>query len=95
MSQGVKYRKEHSDKMQEIIKEILQKLWFGDIGAAIKRIWSIDATFIRNAKKVQDTIAYLEARRQYLYCYVARKIAGVTNSSARVEGLNDSLVASR
>ena len=95
LSMGLKCGKENREKKQEIIKEILTKLWFGDIDGAIKRLESIDAAFIRNSKKVQDTIAYLEARRQYLYCYVARKIAGVTNSSARVEGLNDSLVASR
>ena len=95
LSMGLKCGKENREKKQEIISQILTKLWFGDIDAAIKIIESIDLPFIRNSKKVQDTISYLNARRQYLYCYAARKIVGVTNSSARVEGFNDKLVASR
>ena len=95
LSMGLKCGKENREKKQEIINNILTKLWFGDIDAAINIIKSIDVTFIRNSKKVQDTISYLEARRPYLYCYAARKLVGVTNSSARVEGLNDKLVACR
>ena len=95
LSMALKCGKENREKKQEIISEILTKLWFGDIDNAINILKSIDVTFILNAKKVQDTILYLEARRKYLYCYAARKIIGVTNSSARVEGLNDKLVASR
>ena len=34
-------------------------------------------------------------RREYLYCFAARKVSGLINSSARIEGLNDHLVSRR
>ena len=95
LSMGLKCGRENRDYKQEVIKSIMKKLWFGKVDGAIEILEAIESKMIRNISKVKDTIVYLESRREYLYCFAARKIAGLINSSARVEGLNDHLVASR
>ena len=95
LSMGLKCGREHKEAKKQIIREILKNLWFGNVDKAIDNLKSIDAKMIRVQTKITDTIEYLDARRPYLYCFAARKITGLINSSARVEGMNNRVVSSR
>ncbi len=95
LSMALKCGKENRDKNQEYIREILKKLWFNKVDKAIEILESLPLSMIRNQRKIDDTINYLNARRPYMYNYAGRKITGLVNSSNRVEDMNNQIVSRR
>ena len=95
LSMALKCGKENRERNQKYLEEIMRKIWFNQIDKAIDILYSIDSSIIRNIKKINDTIDYLNNRRPYLYNYAVRKIVGLINSSNRVEDMNNQVVARR
>jgi hypothetical protein len=79
---------------REIESAILHELWHGRVDAAIKQLRSRSSE-MRNVDVLEDLIAYLEARRNYLPDYEARQRAGLWIASNRVEKFNDWSVSAR
>ena len=74
---------------------IQQRLWAGNVDEAIAYIRSIEAKAIRNQKKLEEIIGYLERKRPYIVCYALRSILQYQNASNPAEKANDLLVAQR
>ena len=79
----------------EVLKELLTVLWYGNIDAAIEHLSQVDATYIKDAGALEKLAAYFERNRQCIPCYAARKELGLRNSSNRGEKANDLVVSDR
>ena len=95
LSMGLKCGRKNRERNKKVIGLVLYHIWNGEVDKAIQVLKTIDSDMIRYQPKIDECIEYLENRRPYLYCYVARKITGLINSSNRVESLNNQLVAKR
>jgi hypothetical protein len=82
------------DRRRALEKELLGKLWKGEVDAAIE--WLRGALgWVRNPTALEDLIGYLEKRRAYIPDYEQRKRAGLWIASTRVEKFNDWAVSAR
>jgi hypothetical protein len=79
----------------EVLKELLTVLWYGNIDAAIEYLSRVDATRIKDAGALEKLVGYFERNRQCIPCYAARKQLGLRNSSNRGEKANDLVVSDR
>ena len=75
-------------------KELLGKLWRGEVGAAIDLLRGA-SEWVRNPTAVEDLIGYLEKRRAYIPDSEQRQRAGLWIASTRVEKYNDWAVSGR
>ncbi len=75
-------------------KELLGKLWEGEIDAAIGLLRGA-LEWVRNPAAVEELMAYLERRRGYIPDYQQRRRAGLWIASTRVEKHNDWAVSAR
>ena len=91
LSMGVKGR----DIRNEILKELLGKLWFGDVDGAKTVLGGIEPEKIKNAEKIVELGEYFERIRSHVPCYALRKKLGLRNSSNRGEKANDLVVSNR
>jgi hypothetical protein len=82
------------DRRREFEKELLGKLWKGEVGAAIELLRGV-LNWVRNPTAVEDLIGYLEKRRAYIPDYEQRQRAGLWIASTRVEKFNDWAVSGR
>jgi hypothetical protein len=82
------------DRRRELEKELLGKLWKGEVDAAIELLRGA-LEWVRNPTAVEDLIGYLEKRRAYIPDYEQRKRAGLWIASTRVEKFNDWAVSAR
>ena len=85
---GVKIR-------NEILSELLPKLWYGDVEGAIELLRGIDESKLKEPKKVMELVDYFERVREYVPCYALRDRLGLRNSSNRGEKANDLVVSKR
>ena len=95
LSMALKCGRDNREANQEIIGSVLRELWSGDLDGAISELNAIADDHVRMRSKIDDTVRYLKERRPYLYCFAARKIDGIINSSNRVENMNNECVAMR
>ena len=79
----------------EVLKELLSMLWYGNIDAAIEFLSQVDAKYVKNASALEKLAGYFERNRQCIPCYAARKKLGLRNSSNRGEKANDRVVSDR
>jgi len=79
---------------REVESAVLKELWHGRVDEAIQGLRS-RSNEMRNAGVLEDLIGYLEARRNYLPDYEARRRAGLWIASNRVEKFNDWSVSAR
>lgn len=86
---GTKESKRHTGAM------IRQRLWAGNVDEAIAYIRQIADKAVRNQKKIEELISYLERKRSYVACYALRSLLQYQNASNPVEKANDLLVAQR
>jgi hypothetical protein len=63
------------DRRREFEKELLGRLWAGEVEAAIELLRGA-LEWVRNATAVEDLIGYLEKRRAYIPDYEQRQRAG-------------------
>jgi hypothetical protein len=82
------------EQRREIESALLKELWHGRVDEAIKQLRSRSSE-MRNEGVLEDLIGYLEARRDYLPDYEARRRAGLWIASNRVEKFNDWSVSAR
>jgi Uncharacterised protein family (UPF0236) len=82
------------DRRRALEKELLGRLWEGDVDAAVERLRGA-LEWVRTAKAVEDLIGYLEKRQAFLPDYRERRRAGLWIASTRVEKLNDWAVSGR
>lgn len=79
----------------EVLKELLALLWYGDIDAAIEHLSQVDATHVKSLEALEKLAGYFERNRQCIPCYAARKKLGLRNSSNIGEKSNDLVVSDR
>jgi len=82
------------DRRRAFEKELLGKLWNGDVDAAIPLLRAA-MEWVRNPASVEELIGYLEKRRAYMPDYAQRQRAGLWIASTRVEKYNDWAVSAR
>ena len=82
------------DRRRAFEKELLGRLWRGEVDEAIKLL-SGASEWVRNPAAVAELIAYLEKRRTYIPDYEQRQRAGFWIASTRVEKYNDWAVSAR
>jgi len=82
------------DRRRAFEKELLGKLWDGEVEAAIALLRGA-LEWVRNPGSVEDLIGYLEKRRAYIPDYQQRQGAGLWIASTRVEKFNDWAVSAR
>jgi hypothetical protein len=82
------------DRRRELEKEVLGRLWKGEVEAAIELLRGA-LGWVRDPTAVADLIGYLEKRRAYLPDYEQRQRAGLWIASTRVEKYNDWAVSAR
>ncbi len=82
------------DRRRAFEKELLGRLWKGEVDAAIQLLREA-LEWVRNPAPVEELIAYLEKRRAYIPDYEQRRRAGLWIASTRVEKYNDWAVSAR
>jgi hypothetical protein len=82
------------DRRRALEKELLGRLWEGDVEAAIGLVKGA-LGWARNPEAAEGLIGYLEKRRAFLPDYRERRRAGLWIASTRVEKLNDWAVSGR
>jgi hypothetical protein len=82
------------DRRRGFEKELLGRLWRGEVGAAIELLRGA-SEWVRNPTAVAELITYLEKRRAYIPDYQQRQRAGLWIASTRVEKYNDWAVSAR
>jgi hypothetical protein len=82
------------DRRRAFEKELLRRLWKGEVDAAIELLRGA-LEWVRNPASVEDLIGYLEERRAYIPDYEQRQRAGLWIASTRVEKYNDWAVSAR
>jgi hypothetical protein len=82
------------DRRRAFEKELLGKLWRGEVESAIGLLrGALD--WVRNPASVEELIGYLERRRAYIPDSEQRQRAGLWIASTRVEKSNDWAVSAR
>lgn len=79
----------------EVLKDILTLLWYGDIDAAIEYLSQVDTAHVKSPEALEKLVGYFERNRQCIPCYAARKRLGLRNSSNMGEKANDLVVSDR
>ena len=82
------------DRRRAFEKELLGKLWRGEVEAAIGLLRGA-LEWVRAPASVEELIGYLERRRAYIPDYDQRQRAGLWIASTRVEKYNDWAVSAR
>jgi hypothetical protein len=82
------------DRRRGFEKELLGRLWRGEVEAAIGLLRGA-SEWVRNPASVEELIGYLEKRRAYIPDYEQRQRAGLWIASTRVEKSNDWAVSAR
>jgi hypothetical protein len=82
------------DCRRALEKELLGRLWKGEVDAAIHLLREA-LVWVRNPASAEELIAYLEKRRAYIPDYEQRRRAGLWIASTRVEKYNDWAVSAR
>ncbi len=70
-------------------------LWHGAVDSAIAHLRALPPEFVRNPRKIEGLIDYLQARRAQIPVYSVRKALGLPNSSNPAEKACDLLVSRR
>jgi hypothetical protein len=82
------------DRRRAFEKELLGKLWCGEVDPAIQLLRGA-LEWVRNPAAIEELIGYLEKRRAYIPDYEQRQRAGLWIASTRVEKYNDWAVSER
>ena len=80
---------------QEVMRTLMGYLWLGRVEDAIAYLQHLNADYIKNQKRLNKTVEYLERHRPEIPCYALRRALGLRNSSNRGEKANDRCVADR
>lgn len=83
------------EQRNAVLEKVLRYLWVGDVSGASSYLSSIDASCIKSQQWLNDLLAYLERKSDYITCYALRARLGLRNSSNPVEKANDLLIAQR
>ncbi len=76
------------------LHRLYRRLWRGDVPGALA-VLEAERPETKNEAKLDELIAYLQARQAWIPNYRQRRIARQYNSSAHVEKANDLIVARR
>ena len=79
----------------EVLKELLALLWYGNIDAAIAYLHHINSKHVKSNEAIDKLVGYFERNRRCIPCYAARKKLGLRNSSNQGEKANDRVVSTR
>jgi Uncharacterised protein family (UPF0236) len=82
------------DRRRAFEKELLGRLWKGEVDAAIQLLRGA-LEWVRNPASIEELIGSLEKRRAYIPDYEQRRRAGLWIASTRVEKTNDWMVSAR
>jgi uncharacterized protein UPF0236 len=82
------------DRRRALEKELLGRLWRGEVEAAIGLLRGA-LEWVRTPASVEELIGYLERRRAYIPDHEQRQRAGLWIASTRVEKFNDWAVSGR
>lgn len=83
------------DKRNAALEKLLRYLWVGDVPSAKQYLASLPSSSIKNQKWIDETVSYLERKKDTITCYAVRAELNLRNSSNPVEKANDLLVAQR
>ena len=72
-----------------------RKLWAGNFDDAKTYLQNIEKKHIKNQRRLDEAIDYLERKKENAACYALRKELGYRNSSNPAEKENDLVVANR
>ena len=92
LSMALKGKKEDRHNIRYVLD---QKLWAGNIDDAKAYLSGIEKKNIKNPKKLEEAIDYLDRKKEYVACYALRRNLGYKNSSNQAEKDNDLVVANR
>ena len=87
--------KDRLKENEEIRQGFFNLLWEGRFEEAKEYIQKIDKAIVKNSKAGESILNYLKKKADHLYVFEIRKLAGLINSSNRVEQINDKLVSKR
>ena len=79
----------------DVLKELLGLLWYGNVDAAIENLSLINAKNVKSPEALEKLAGYFERNRGCIPCYAARKKLGLRNSSNLGEKANDLVVSDR
>jgi Uncharacterised protein family (UPF0236) len=82
------------DRRRGFEKELLGRLWEGEVDAAIELLQGASG-WVRDPAAVEELMGYLEKRRAYIPDYRQRQRAGLWIASTRVEKSNDWAISAR
>jgi len=85
----------HKDYSKEVLMELKRRLWYGLHDEAIQLLEGIADDKIKNRKRLNELIEYLNRHREALPNYALRKQLGLPNSSNPAENANNQLVSKR
>ena len=99
LSMGVKGlgkgREQKREDKNRIIRETLRILWAGNADEAMAYLKGLDPGNVNSTIWINETVNYLERKKDNIACYAFRHKMGLRISSNRVEKANDLLVAHR
>ena len=78
----------------QLLQRLYRRLWRGDVAAAVS-VLEAHRCEARNEEKLDELIAYLQARAPWIVNYRQRRIDRQERGSAHVEKANDLIVARR
>jgi len=83
------------ESRHEIRYHLARILWAGNVDDAVVYLRSLEEYNVKNTKKLDEAITYLERKKPYICCFALRKYCGYRNSSNPAEKTNDLIVACR
>lgn len=87
--------KDRLEENERIRQGFFNLLWEGKFEEAKEYIRNIDKTIVKSPQAGESILNYLKRKADYLYTFEIRKLAGLINSSNRVEQINHKLVSKR
>ena len=88
-------RRKKTSLSQLYARALIRILWYGNVQEAMDYLQNINPEDIKSQKYIDDLLAYLCNKGQYIANSGVRKKAGLRNSSNGVEGQNMVVVADR
>ena len=95
LSMSLKGGKQNREMQYTVRRKLFHILWTGNVEGAIAYLKSLDSTMIKNSKRLDELITYLQNKEPEIACYAIRRRLGLRISSNRVEKANDLIVAER
>ena len=95
LSMGTKGGKKYRNQQYEIRRNLLRRLFVGNVDEAIKYLKDLPDDYVKNRNIIDSLCEYLNRKREAIICYALRNAFGYRISSNTVEKSNDLIVSNR